>query len=265
MHSRPLYLLLLLATTKIFGSTINASLPSCTSGSLQSYVDNFGIGAGGACTIGTLTYSKFFFKELKVTTASSLTNNITASSLNIDPVSALNSFNILPVSLSSFNRTIINSERYFISYNVDPPPIIAGDELFLDPPFGSIYGTKWGCTDSDFSPSNPVEKVLQDVGGRPGYSASTFSCGVNPVKAPYILKTDGTSPTFDNVIARITFPEPVAILNIRLVLDFEPGTITGFDGIQVPVSTTIPEPASGLLIAAGLAAVAVSSRKKFKA
>ncbi len=257
--------LILAVSAPVFGTTINNSLPACVKASLADYATNFGTPDGGACTIGSLTYSQFFFRELKVTSVSALTFNILASDLLIDPVSLTNSFNIVPVDTSDFNRTITVAERYLITYNVDPPPIIAGDELSLDPPVGSIYATKWGCTDSNFSPQlSTTETILQNVGGRAGYTASTFKCGSTPQTDPYILKTDGDPLTPPTTIASITFPQSAAIINVRLVLDFEPGTITGFDAIQSPISTTIPEPATNVMIAAGLLGFGLFSRSRFR-
>ncbi len=260
MHFRILSLAFFAVASCSFAGSIS-DLPACGQDTLTNYQSNYSPTLGGACNIGNLTYSKFFFTELKVTPSSSLTGSITADDLIIVPVQSTNSFNILPSDLSFFNRVITVPERYLITYNVDPPPIIAGDRLDLDPPVGSIYGTKWGCIDSDFTPSIPISTALQNAGGPSGYSDSTFSCGPSATK-PYILKTNGTSSTFEFVSASIVFDEPAAVLNIRLVLDFLPGTISGFEGIQQPVATTIPEPSTFALAGLVLAGVAL---KRFRA
>lgn len=265
MHLKFSFALVIIGSAQVFGASLDNTLPACGRDTLKNYAANYGTPDGGACTIGQLTYSQFFFRELKVTSTSALTYNILAEDLILDPVTLSNSFNIAPVNSSKFNRTVTISERYLITYNIDPPPIIAGDELSLDPPVGTVYATKWGCTDSNFSPqSSTTETILQSVGGRAGYTAGTFKCGSSPQVNPYILKTDGDPSTSPTTIASIVFPQSAAIVNVRLVLDFEPGTITGFDAIQAPVSTTIPEPTSNLLIAAGLIGFGLLSRSRLQ-
>ena len=265
MHLKLSFALFMIGSAQVFAATLNNPLPACVTDTLKNYAINYGTPDGGACTIGNLAYSRFFFSELKVTSSSALTFSILAENLILDPVSATNSFNIAPVNTSLFNRTITIAERYLITYNIDPPPIIAGDELSLDPPVGTVYATKWGCVDSDFSPqSSSTETILQNVGGRAGYTAGTFKCGSSPQTDPYILKTDGDPSTSPTTIASITFPQSAAIVNVRLVLDFEPGTITGFDAIQSPVATTIPEPTTNIMIDAGLIGFGLLSRLRLK-
>jgi hypothetical protein len=243
----------------LLATTIN-SLPDCQEDTLASYTATYSLGNGRGCKIGNLGFSKFYFEEFAATAGAPDTLNIEASDLIIRPNAATNSFSILPSTLSLFNRVITAPERYYISYFVDPPPIIAGDELTLDPPVGNVFAAKWGCTDSDFAPgANNIEDTLLTV-GRPGYSASTFSCGPSGA-APYLLKADGTSPSFANVTDSIVFTSPVATINVRLVLDFEPGTIEGFEGILNPVETTIPEPAANAMIGGGLLALGLLGQR----
>ncbi len=262
MHLRLLTCTLLVACCSAFGSTVG-ELPACATNTLAYYQSTYSLGNGAGCKVGSLGYSKFYFEELAATNGALDTLNITASDLMIVPVAATNSFNILPVDLSDFNRAISIPERYLIRYFVDPPPIIAGDELTLDPPVGSIYATKWGCTDSDFtvSPTSIENKLLQT--GLANYSASTFACGPNST-TPYILKTDGVAATQPGVSDFVLFNTPASTLSVRLVLDFQPGTITRFDGILNPVETTIPEPGANLMIAGGLTLFGLVARKRMR-
>lgn len=252
--------LVLLGATSIFATPIQ-SVPACVEASLASYVANFGNSNQGFCQIGALAFSNFYFDEIKVTSNSVDTGLLTAADFRIVPVAARNSFDIIPYDVNKINGTVVTPQRYLISWYADPPPIIAGDELFLDPPTGKVYGTKWGCLDSSFGPSSSVEDRLLAVGGRSGYDDNTFTCRNG--QKPYVLKTDGDPNTAIGVQDSISFPDPGFSLDIRLVLDFEPGEIRGFDGIQVPVSTTIPEPAANVMIAGGLTLIVLVGRRRF--
>lgn len=245
-----------------FATTI-ANLEDCTENSLAYYQATYSLGNGKGCKIGELGYSKFYFEELAASLSAPDSGNITANDLIIVPNFGNNSFSILPSNLNEFNRIVTVAERYLISYFVDPPPIIAGDELTLDPPVGNIYATKFGCTEEDFSPGAvSIEARLLQV-GRAGYGESTFSCGSTPFN-PYVLKTNGTDPNFGFVSDSITFAQPVSKLYIRMVLDFEPGEISGFEGIlnPIPTTTTVPEPAVNAMMAAGLGVIGWMARRK---
>ncbi len=261
------------STTVTFANNIAGNTPLCPEATLQSYLNSYGSGlSGGSCAIGQLSFAKFDWAAFNVlSNNSSLTiyDTIKPADLILKPVEARNSFDIIPVAGKEtlFNRTINagKSERYFFTYNVDPPPIIAGDELFLDPPIGSIYGTKWICADQPFANLPGGQSIAAYVPGlsRGGYTAQTFGCGSGSTDA-YFLQTDGDPSTAIGVQSRVLFSSPAAYINVRLLLDFEPGTITGFDGIQIPVVTTVPEPATVVMMGIALAGLATISRNRRK-
>jgi hypothetical protein len=265
--------LLLIGSATIFAATIDG-IDACPTGqTLAAYSDpndGFGIPSGGSCSIGQLKYYNFSFSKLKVDSTSDVSNYlINAEDLLIVIDESKSSFGILPDISSLFNRTITVPERYLITYTIDPPPIIAGDELYLDPPTNSsIYARKWLCTDSNFTSSVSMQNAL--LGVAPGdYTATmggTFGCDSNPASAPYFLKADGTSPTEEFVKDIVYFPSPAYKLDVRLVLDFQPGTIEGFDGtLPTAILTAVPEPSTYATMLTSLVGAACLLRRKRKA
>lgn len=259
-------------TSQLYATSIGANTPLCQTATLQTYLNNYGTGvSGGSCAIGQLAYAKFDWASFSVLANGNSTNHalITASDLNVIPVQAKNGFDIAPVAGKEglFNRAIAANmaERYFLTYNADPPPIIAGDELSLDPPVGPVYASKWICADQPFSnlPGGVAINSYVPALSRAGYNSSTFTCGSSNTPA-YFLTTDGDPATATGTTASITFPIAASYLNVRLLLDFEPGAeITGFDAIQSPVST-VPEPSTNALIAFGILGLGLLSKSRRK-
>lgn len=242
------------------------------------YTDGFG------CTNGGLTYTNFAFRELIAPGNSAITGNIKATDIIVGPTSipdpGLPSFGIPPTcagcsgldffgaTASVFNRLITVPERYFISYTVDPPPVVAGDELFLDPPTGPITVSKWGCRDDGFFTS---------ASALTGLTVAQYSTAFQCLRAgndPYFLQV--TPP---NLQEQIVFPTLAALVNVRIVIDLIPApgcsptnlsactSVSGLEGIGGRVQTIVPEPAFVLPLAAGLAGLvlAVNRRRKTSA
>lgn len=269
MHRILICGLLFLSATGLFATNIGANTPVCPTASLAFYLANYGPTlSGGSCVIGQLEFAKFEWAAFNVLSNNQQTTvyeTIKPSDLQVVPVAIRNSFDLIPFNVSILNRTIEPGEweRYFLTYNADPPPIIAGDELYLDPPTGPVFGTKWICADSPFSNLPGGQSIMQYVPGlsRASYSDTTFTCGVNKTPS-FLIKTDGDPNTPTPVQASVQFPSLAGYINVRLILDFENGTTTGFEGIQVPIFTSIPEPGSYVLMGSALAGLGALLRRK---
>lgn len=258
MKLRLLLLISLIGCTGVFGATL-AEIPACQTGTLASYVSTYGSSNQGSCSIGALSFTNFYFQSLKVVTDGVASTRITSADLILTPDAATNSFFIGVNNLDLLNPVnLLVAERYLIAWYADPPPIIAGDELRLDPPSGPVTATKFGCIDSTFTNTGSVENVLLNKTTQ-DYSSSTFDCAGPAIG--YMLKTDGIVGNDINLNASIDFDNPAYALDIRLVIDFAPGTVTGFEGIELD-TTTVPEPGANLMIAGGLLALGWIGKRK---
>jgi len=264
-------------SSNMFANGIGQTAIPCPTASLQTYLNNYGPGIfGDKCQIGQLVYDSFQWSAFSVIDNGPLTgvfSQLSTADIMIEPVAARNSFDIKPISTKPdlFNLTIGANmrERYFFGYRADPPPIIAGDELFLDPPVGKVYASKWICTDQEFAPGNPVGpgSVASYIPGlqRSLYSASTFKCanGSDPV----YIKADG-DPATPTVLPRTTvfFDNPAFKIDVRILLDYEEGTVTGFEGTETTsfLVSDVPEPATNIMIAGALLGLTALSRFRRK-
>ena len=262
---------LLLTAAAIASAT---PIAPCSAGTLTSYLTMSSIGE--SCSIGSLIYGNFQFAYIKPTTASPSSGTISSDMILVSPSVADNAFSLLsnplfdntqgdPATDGVFNRLFVNMERYFLNYLVDPPPIIAGDELTLDPPSGPVVASKWGCINSSFQLGGSIQGALIDK-ATGQYSASNFNCldsGPSGIKPSYFLQV--TTNNFPSSFTQsLTFTEPATSVSMRLVLDFGTGTaITGLDAIDGRV-TTVPEPATNFMIAFGLIGLGALNRSRRK-
>jgi hypothetical protein len=260
----------------LFANGIGQSAIPCPTASLQTYLSAYQPGIfGGKCQIGQLVYDSFQWSAFSVLDngTSTIFSQISTADIMIVPVSSRNSFDIKPIASKPdlFNLTIGTNqrERYFFGYRADPPPIIAGDELYLDPPVGKVYASKWICTDQEFAQGNPVDSgsVATYIPGlkRADYSASTFRCadGSNPV----YIKADGDLDT-PSILERssVFFDEPAFKIDVRILLDYEEGSVAGFQGTETTsfLVSDIPEPATNIMMAGALLGLTVLSRLRRK-
>lgn len=264
---------LLLLAPALFANNIGTGTPLCPEATLQQYLNSYGTGnSGGSCQIGQLVFNKFDFASFGLlspgVTDPGFSGGITASDILVKPDATRSAFDFMPASNPNlFNRAVAagHLERYAFFYRADPPPIIAGDELFLDPPAGPVYGTKFICADQDFAaaPGGQSNFTYIQSLSRLSYSGSTFPCiGPNPGNS-YIIKTDGDASTAIPVQDSVIFSSPASVINVLILLDYEPGRVQSFDGVVTPVIlTNVPEPANVLLLGSALVGLGAMLRRR---
>jgi hypothetical protein len=194
-----------------------SATPTCTTGTLASYID---LDNTGGCTIGDFTFNNFAFPapvtagNPTVATASEITVTPfnTSAGPGVSFGAMVNGKNLFSISTTSQTQSI----TYFINYLVDPGPVIRGESLSMDPPFGAVKATQ------EYT------------------SASGVSLGRITV-----------TPDIPN--DSISFPFLVSRLGVQTCIDMEatPGHPAGFDGIDAG-NVTVPEPAGVRLLLTGL-------------
>jgi len=145
--------------------------------------------------------------------------------------------------------------EYFIGYNIDPPPILTGDSISLDPfNAGTATLNLYVCQgDTPF--------FLGDNDGT-FECGSTFGIGFSGGTSPINLADPNASVNSTTPNATFGFP-PTSQVGILLELVLEAGstgTGSGNFGSDPAVQGTAPEPASLLLVGLTLAA-AIGFRK----
>jgi hypothetical protein len=216
----------------------SASAATCVTETLAYYEANYG--ALTPCTLGPLSYFSFDFAKL------STFGTVTANDILITPDPGTNSLLFSGTSASTFNHTVNVGEReqYLLAYVIDPPPIVAGDDLSLDPPSGPIFVSRWSCTNQPFDTTPSAASIT----GIPVSSYSTAYKCLNDGSNPYFLQVSPTTILSQSV----TFDLPAYYVFSRMAIDLLPGEITGLDAI-VAQANVVPEPGMFIPVAAGLA------------
>jgi len=207
-----------------------STLPSCTAGTLASYITSTS-DPGGGCAIGVLDYFNFSYHS---------------SPTNPGPLSS-----DLEVSVSgagfSFSRadgtpvTALPGQtvQFEIDYQIviDPAPIIGGGDMSLDPPTGNVVVTEYFCNDVAYR--------------------FTAACLGNVIQ-PDVL-TVGTPVTGFPLTASITFANPARVSqNVGISFTLIGGANgASFDGLSATsqVLSLSPEPASAACLLFGLLAL----------
>ena len=226
----------------VLATSANVFSATCIPETLSYYKTNYG--ELNACTSGNLNFFSFDFSKLSTYGA------VTANDIFITPDPSQNTLLFNGVSASTFNHTVLagQAEQYLISYVIDPPPIVAGDDLTLDPPTGPIYVSRWSCTDQPFS-QFPTPSSIAGVAPT-SYATNSFEC-LNAAN-PYFIQV---SP-LTQLSASVTFAVPARYVFTRMAIDLLPGQVTGLEGIVSQSQTTVPEPGTFVPAALALAGMA---------
>lgn len=222
----------------------------------------YGYFDGNACTAGPLNFYNFGFMPLAV--GANPLGQITANDILVRPSAFGVGLDFVGARADVFNRSIAYPERYYLTYSVDPPPIVAGDELRLDPPIGPITVSRWTCADQNgFFNGSTVASLV--AGKEPlQFTASTFECNSVAKPTPYFIQADGIPETLPKVDASVTFDNLAAFVVVRMIIDLRPGDpIREFGGL-VSLSNVVPEPGAFLPLAAGVFGLAVYVRRRRK-
>jgi hypothetical protein len=219
----------------VIGTALGTAAPVCVNASLADYVS---LNSTGGCTFNDLTFFRFAFNPPPVATGGAAT--ATPSDIFLEPIRTPSGtgFSITSSFFSLSNPTVAQSVTYGLGYSVDPPPIIVGEDLFLDPPFGDVLISQRVC--------------LNDVLANNCAFGVALSQSVTP-----------TSP-----LSSLQFPFAVPFVDIQTTISLRstPGNPAGFDALQTGTISNVPEPASVALstfgLLAGLAGVVTRDRRR---
>lgn len=228
--SRWLFVLALAAVTTSSALASGITGPACGPGTFTSYER-----LEGGCNSGPIQLLGF----------SLLINGQIAPSSFTDTISVDSVFRggALILSLGGFEKYPVaatDSTSYQIDFSADPPPILAGESVELDPPFGRIVGSQFFCGDA-FTITSSL-------------SAAATACSQQGT-----LSFDESHP------ASVTFSPPLVSLDLQTFFTLNPNrtTASGIDGVvftilTVPVAS--PEPGTWILMAGGLTLAAYRRR-----
>jgi len=157
----------------VLASATNAFAAPCIPETLSYYQTNYG--ELNACSSGVLNYFSFDFAKLSSFGA------VTPSDIYITPDPANNTLLFNGIQMSTFNHAVLpgQAEQYLISYVIDPPPIVAGDDL---PPAPSTSPA--GPAPNSPSPSF-LPPVPSPASARPTTPPAHFNALTAPIPISY--------------------------------------------------------------------------------
>ncbi len=227
------------------GAASQLAAAPCITQSLDYYKNNYG--ELTPCSSGDLTYYGFDFAKL------SAPGSITALDIIVTPDPGNNTLVFSGANASTFNHFIAAGQReqYLLSYIIDPPPIVAGDDLSLDPPSGPIYVSRWSCAGTPFNQSPSAGSI---AGMDPSSYSSAYTCLDS--STPYFIQVSPET----QLSASVDFNPAVTFVFARMAIDLLPGNVTGLDAI-VSQTSIVPEPGTAVLAAITLAGLAFFRRR----
>ncbi len=233
----------------------------CPSQTLQFYRQEFNDGA--SCSNGTLNFFNFTFAKISTAgtvTAEDIIVKASANGIGLDFAGNPDSpFGLDAQGLPAvFNRSVTEREQYFISYIVDPPPVIAGDELLLDPPTGPFYVTRLTCPDDIFD-----QKIDRNIirGQAVTTYQTLYQCLKEDSRTPFQVQATSATGLSADLSDSVAYPELANFVHVRMIIDLFPGEHTGLEAI-VTGTTVVPEPGAFLPLAAGVAGLIVVLRRR---
>jgi hypothetical protein len=222
----------------------------CPTNTLDLYINSF-TAPGNGCIQGSQNNVEnygFTFETRSVSGGNSdVASNILVTPNNPAATLGFSGFESLPANGGDI--------EYFIGYNIDPPPILTGDSISLDP----------------FNPGTATLNLYVCQGDTPfflGDNDGTFECGstfsgFSGGTSAINLADPDASVNSTTPNATFGFP-PTSQVGILLELTLNAGTTgtgEGTFGSDPAVQGTVPEPASFLLV--GLALTAAIGFRKF--
>lgn len=206
---------------------------NCTAGTFASYASQ------GSCQLGPLDFFNFELYTVD-DSGTHAANETLLSTITITPTwNSTTGFAYLAMGgLSVFNVDADHSSEFLIRFTVDPPPVVGGETMELDPPFGHITGMQYYCRDGLF---------VEDSCSSEGSGSASFDIG-----------TPG----------RVVFDPPLATLDTFTMIRLnEYKTVaSGFESndtliFGIETTTAAPEPAAWMLAASGLLALSRIRRR----
>jgi hypothetical protein len=223
---------------------------SCMPGALTTYIN----GVNSDCVQGSqsniFNYG-FTFETRSNDDLSDVPGNIQVTPNNPAGTLSFSGFLNLP---SGSEESI----QYFIGYNIDPPPILTGDSISLDP-FNDAVLTLYVCQGSVNGTSvTGTPYFLGDIGGNflcgstPNFSGGTTT---NILDSPLTTTVSEICSQCGDPSGNVNFPATNQVgLLLELSLVAPPEDVPGGSGNGTfSDQSTVPEPASALMFGSGLA------------
>lgn len=226
---------------------------TCEFASIGFYQDHYFEGEG--CTSGNLTFFSFGFTQLSVN--GQKLGTITRDDIMVRPSAVGIGLDFYGRTDAIFNRTFTVPERYYITYVVDPPPIVAGDEARLDPPSGPVTVSRWTCPDTNGFDPTSVNSILNNL--EVNQYENAFQC--KNLSDPYFLQVDTSS--IDALEASVTYQQLAESVVVRMVIDFRPGTVRDLEAIN-GLTNVVPEPAAFFPLAIAALGITAHVRRRRK-
>ena len=208
--------------------------PTCVTDTFSAYRQ---LNGSGGCNSGVLQLLNFDLFTIDASGGLQAASQNLLDAISVSPVwnSVAANLQLTIGGFTPFPVDAAHSAGYQIRFTVDPAPILLGESMAMDPPFGNVTGAQSYCTDSVFV-SNP---------GGPGFCSNESSPGQTSfgIGRPAVL----------------TFVPPLFTLDTRTSVLLNPNldTASGFDGLVFNFQTTgVPEPGTWGLIAASLTCLA---------
>ncbi len=254
------YHLKLIATLGLFAvgaSTGWAGAINCIPGTLDTYINGVNTDCAQGSANNIFNYG-FTFETRSNGDLSDVPGNINVTPNNPAATLSFSGFMNLP---SGSGENL----QYFIGYNIDPPPILTGDSIALDP-FNDAVLTLYVCQGTvNGTNITGTPYFLGDIGGNfecsstPNFSGGTTT---NILDSPLTTQVSEICSACGDPMGTVNFPA-TSQLGLLLELDLTAppaGVIGGSGNGTFSDSTTVPEPGSVLTFGSGLAAAIVLRR-----
>ena len=212
-------------------SYAGAITPPCTTGTFNTYKQQ------ALCTIGILSIYNFDLFTLDPSNNQTPATATLLNTITVDPVWNGSQLQMIIGGFTQFNVSATQTAGWLIRFTVDPPPVVVGEDVGFDPPFGFVSGNQDYCKDGVFN---------------------TDGCFGTPLSTGF-TNSEGSS---------LRFSPALSILDTRTSIRLNPNVGTasaiasGFDGVVFTISTTAPEPSTLILIPAGLAIIGLARRRR---